>query len=138
MAILNLALFCFQSLRLLVVDMSTSQSFLLWFAQHLESLFSLLSWLNCLDLSCFVLLNTSSRSACCWLDSTVSIFLALFCLTPQEHGILALVNNSLQQRLILNYLNWKPTGCDCEIKPETALQLFFFEKKYNIFWEEKT
>ena len=46
---------------------------------------------------------------------------------------------SLQQKLILNYLNWKPTVviAICEIKPETALQLFFSEKKYNVFGEER-
>ena len=49
-------------------------------------------------------------------------------------GILALVN-SLQQKLIFKLKTYR---CACEIKPETALQLFFFEKKYNIFWEEKT
>ena len=49
-------------------------------------------------------------------------------------GILALVN-SLQQKLIFKLKTYR---CACEIKPETALQLFFFEKKYNIFGEEKT
>ena len=48
------------------------------------------------------------------------------------YEILALVN-SLQQKLIFKL---KTYHCACKIKPETALQLFFYEKKYNIFWEE--
>ena len=59
--------------------MSPSQSFLLWFAQHLESLCLLLT---CLDLSCFVLLTTSSHSVRGRFVS-VSVFLGLFCLTPR-------------------------------------------------------
>ena len=52
------------SSHLLVVDLSPSQSFFLCFAQHLESLCSLQTCLNYLNLSCFVL-NTSTRSARC-------------------------------------------------------------------------
>ena len=46
-------------------------------------------------------------------------------------GILALVN-SLQQKLILIYLNSKRTVV------LTALQLFFLEKKYNFWGAERT
>ena len=49
---------------LLILDLSPFQSLLLWFAQHIESLCSLLTGLDCLNLSCFVL-NTSTRSARC-------------------------------------------------------------------------
>ena len=56
------------------------------------------------------------------------------------HGIeiLDLVNN-LQQKLILNYLYWKPTV----VLPKSnlkrhILQLLFFEKKYSIFGEQTT
>ena len=60
MSILNVALFCSTLLvALLVVDIRLR-----------------------LNLSCFGLLNTSSRSACGRFVS-ISIFLALFCLTPQ-------------------------------------------------------
>ena len=64
-SILNLALFCSTvPVALLVVDLFPSQSFLLIrFAQHLEKLCLLLTCLDCLNLSCFVLLNTSSYSA---------------------------------------------------------------------------
>ena len=71
-----LALFCLTPrAALLIVDMSLSQSFLLWFAQHLESLCSLLTWLDCLDLSCFVLLNTPVALFFVDVVSTVSTFL---------------------------------------------------------------
>ena len=56
------------------------------------------------------------------------------------HGIeiLDLVNN-LQQKLILNYLYWKPTvNCASEIEPETVFTAFFPKKKYNIFGEQTT
>ena len=78
-SILNLALFCSTlPVALLVVDMSPSQSFSLWFAQHLESLCLLLSSHDCLDLSCFVLLNTSSHSAHCRHTSLSQSFLLWF------------------------------------------------------------
>ena len=48
----------------LVVDLSPSQSLLLCLAQHIESLCSLLTCLDCLNFSCFVL-NTSTHSARC-------------------------------------------------------------------------
>ena len=66
-SILNLALFCstFTVALQRVVDLSPSQCF----------------WFSCL--SAFVLQSTSSRSARCWLFSTVSIFLALCCSTPR-------------------------------------------------------
>ena len=80
-SILNLALFCSTlPVALLVVDLPPSHSLLLWFAQDLESLCSLQSCLR-LNLSSFVLPNTSSRSARCRLVS-VSIFAALVCSTP--------------------------------------------------------
>ena len=86
-----LALFCSTTrVALLIIDMSPSQSFLLWFPQHLESLCLLLTWLDCLDISCFVLLRTSSRSVCGTTSRSVrgrfvsvSIFLAMFSLTPR-------------------------------------------------------
>ena len=46
---------------LLVVDLFLYKSLLLWFAQHLRSLCSLLTCLDCLNLSCFVL-DTLTRS----------------------------------------------------------------------------
>ena len=57
---------CFRTPRVavIVVDLSLFQSLLLWFAQYLESLCSLLPYLNCLNLSWFVL-NTSSHSGRC-------------------------------------------------------------------------
>ena len=72
-SILNLALFCLTlSVALLVVDLSSSQSFMLCVAQHLELLCLFLICLR-LILSSFVLLNTSSRS----------ISVALACSTPR-------------------------------------------------------
>ena len=52
------------------------------------------------------------------------------------NGILALVN-SLQQKLVLSYLNWKPTVVIVKSNLKRHYG-FFFEKKYNIFGEEKT
>ena len=66
---------------LLIVVLYPSQSFMLCVAQHLELLCSFLTCLH-LNLSSFVMLNTSSRSARCRLVS-ISIFAALVCSTPQ-------------------------------------------------------
>ena len=66
---------------LLVVVLSPSQSFILCVAQHIELLCSFLTCLR-LNLSSFVLPNTSSRSARCRLVS-VSIFAALVCSSPR-------------------------------------------------------
>ena len=72
---------------LLVVVLAPSQSCfvlltMLCVAQHVELLCSLLTCLR-LNLSSFVLLNTSSRSAPCSLGS-ISIFAALVCSTPRS------------------------------------------------------
>ena len=64
---------------LLVVDLFPFQSFILCVAQHLELLCSSLTCLH-LNFSSFVLLNTSSCSACCR-PVSISIFLALVCST---------------------------------------------------------
>ena len=67
-SILNPALLCSTPrVALLVVDLSRlSQSFLLCVAQHLELLCSFSTCLRpSVNLSCFVLLNTSIRSARC-------------------------------------------------------------------------
>ena len=69
-SILNLALFCSTLLvALLVVDIRLR-----------------------LNLSCFGLLKTWSRSASCWLHSTVSMFFALFCLTPRAFLVVDVVS----------------------------------------------
>ena len=73
---------CFGSrLALLVVDLSPSQSFMLYVAQHLELLCLFLTCLR-FNFSSFVLVNTLSSSAHCRVVSTVTTFLAL-CWTPR-------------------------------------------------------
>ena len=80
-SILNLALFCSTLPVAVLVDLSPSQSFMLYVAQHLELLCLFLTCLR-FNFSSFVLVNTSSSSAHCRVVSTVTTFLAL-CWTPR-------------------------------------------------------
>ena len=67
------------TVALLDIDLSPSQSFMLCVAQHLELLCSFLTCLR-LNVSSFVLLNTSSRFAR-WRLVSISIIVALVCST---------------------------------------------------------
>ena len=61
----------------------------------------------CINLSCFVLHNTSSRSARCWLVSTVSTFFVLCCSIPQIlfSLLICLISGRPSQFLLLCMLN---------------------------------
>ena len=54
-------------------------------AEHIVPLCMLFTCLDCLNLSCFVLLNTSSHSSLTCVRPSVSIFLTFFCSTLRQH-----------------------------------------------------
>ena len=82
----------------------------------------------CLNLkSCFVLLNTSSRSARCWLVSTVSIILALCCSTPRV--TLLILDLSPSFRLNFScfvFLNPSTRSTRCKVVSGSSLNTLTF------------